>query len=168
MENQNSSNKTTLTIIIVVVILFLLLMIFLAGKDSRPNGSGPVDYVNGEAPVIVLENTPTVNGRLPAPEGLPASLPVEIDSIIESATTRYPEQGALQLSLSYASSKTVADKYAEYKNYMADAGYDITESDAKATPRAIFGVSSEANLSVVISTQEGRTLVQLSYLKKSL
>src|SRR3989344_4196668 len=118
--------------------------------------------------VSVVEKTPMSNGVLPAPKGLPQGIPLEGGKILESATTQYPGQNARQLSASYRSSKTVSQKYTEYKNYLLSAGYKITEGSLTAPVRAIFGTKADANLSVAISRSDGTTLVQLSYLLKSL
>lgn len=120
----------------------------------------------GSKPMLVeVENTQMINGILPEPQGFPRDIPLEKGVITESAVTSYPEQNAQQLSVSYKSSKTVNQKYTEYKNYMTKAGYIVTEGQA-GSPRAIFGTKADVNLSVVVSSRDGKTLVQLSYLLK--
>ncbi len=114
----------------------------------------------------MVKNTPMVNGIISVPVGFPQGIPLESGSLIESATTQYPGENVQQLSISYRSSKTIAQKYTEYKDYMNQAGYSLTEGNKSAPVRAIFGTKENTNLSVAISSSEGKTLVQLSYLLK--
>ena len=167
MEPQETQKAKAVTSIIVLILVigigYVLYTNYRSGQSGLPSSGND----NEGATAVVVENTPLINGELPAPIGLPAGIPIEEGNVIESATTKYPEQGAEQLSMNYLSSKTVAQKYAEYKTYMAKAGYDISEGDASSPIRAIFGTKADANLSVVISISGDKTLVQLAYLLKS-
>ncbi len=147
-----------ISIIIVVIVIFGTGYL-LFGKYRRSASDRPM--------TVMVENTPMVNGTLAVPAGFPRDIPLDRGEVLESATTQYPAQNARQLSVSYQSSKTAAQKYAEYKNYLETSGYEVTEGDANAPVRGIFGTKADANLSVVISSSEGKTLVQLSYLLKS-
>jgi len=163
-QMEHSQNIKTVTAVI-IIILILIIGYVLFARYSGNQRSLFEDKNN--LPTVVVENTSRVDGVLPAPPGLPADLPIENDNIQESVTTRYPDQNAKQLSLSYLSSKTVAEKYAEYKTYMTQAGYDVTEGDPSLPLKAIFGTKTDANLSVAISSQDGQTVVQMAYLLKS-
>lgn len=159
------------TISIVVIVLLVLGAGYALSTKYRTSNQGDssVSPANDDRPAtVVVENTPMVNGTIPAPAGFPQDIPLEKGEILESAITQYPEQNAKQLSLSYQSAKTIAQKYAEYKSYMQQAGYQITEGDASSPVRAIFGTKESANLSVAISSLKKQTLVQLSYLLKSI
>lgn len=159
--------NTKIILAVLAVIVLLALGYFLSLKYSSEKGPTPPEDANKTTSMkVVVENTPAINGVTPAPAGLPKDIPLEKGSMLESATTEYPDQNAKQLSLSYQSLKTVAEKYAEYKDYMTKAGYTITEGSTSSPVRAIFGTKADANLSVVISSAEGKTLVQLAYLLK--
>ncbi|MDP2641952.1 MAG: hypothetical protein Q8P21_01510 [bacterium] len=165
---EQSQNKKIVSVIIIIV-LILGAGYLLLGKYRAPgevNQQAPTDSGNQELMVVAVENTPMVRGVLSTPARFPTDIPLEKEKILESATTRYPDQNAQQLSASYQSSKTITEKYAEYKNYMTGSGYQITESPVDASVRAIFGVKEDANLTVAISSSGGGTLVQLSYLLK--
>ncbi len=166
---MEQSQKIKTSSAIIVIVLILVAGYLSLGKFRAPGGVDqqlPARSNNQEPMIVVVENTPTVNGILPAPVGFPQVIPLERERILESATTEYPDQNARQLSVSYLSSRTIAQKYAEYKNYITASGYQITEGDASSPVRAIFGTKESANLSVVISRAEGKTLVQISYLLK--
>ena len=165
---EPSQNAKRNSIVALIVFLILVVSFVLSGKyrssvqeDSLTSGGA-----NDKPAMVVVENTPVVNGILSVPAGFPPDIPLEKGKILESATTQYPEQNARQLSVSYQSSKTVAQKYAEYKTYMSQAGYTVTEGGSGSATKAVFGTQAKANLSVVVSSADGATLVQLSYLLK--
>ncbi|MDO8471231.1 MAG: hypothetical protein Q7S49_01340 [bacterium] len=162
--------KTISAFVIVLLILGAGFLLFLKYRTSSLNqeNSPTSGGTNEEPATVVVKNTPMINGVISVPVGFPQGIPLESGSLIESATTQYPGENVQQLSVSYRSSKTIAQKYTEYKDYMNQAGYSLTEGSASATVRAIFGTKENTNLSVAISSFEGKTLIQLSYLLKSL
>lgn len=160
--------KTISTIVVLLLVLGAGFLLFFKYRSVPNQENLPTpDNTNHEPRTVVVENTPMVNGSFSLPAGFPQDIPIEVGNLIESATTRYPEQNVQQLSISYRSSKTITQKYAEYRNYMTVSGYQITEENGTAQVRAIFGVKEGHNLSVAISSREGKTLVQISYLLKS-
>ena len=163
MEQQEQT-KTLTAISILLVVIALGYLIFI--KYDK-NEESPDNNLNTNAEQITEEHTSTVNGILLAPKDFPESIPFEGGNVTESVTTVYPDQKIRQLTASYLSSKTVSQKYAEYKDYMTKAGYEVEEGDPNASVRGIFGTSENANLSVVISVRDGKTLVQLAYVLKS-
>jgi len=166
---QSSQIKTISAIIIILLVLGAGFLLFLKYRTSSLNqeNSPTSGGTNGEPATVVVKNTPMVNGIISVPVGFPQGIPLESGSLIESATTQYPGENVQQLSISYRSSKTIAQKYTEYKDYMNQAGYSLTEGNKSAPVRAIFGTKENTNLSVAISSSEGKTLIQLSYLLKS-
>ena len=165
---QSSQIKTISAIIIILLVLGAGFLLFLKYRTSSLNqeNSPTSGGTNGEPATVVVKNTPMVNGIISVPVGFPQGIPLESGSLIESSTTQYPGENVQQLSISYRSSKTIAQKYTEYKDYMNQAGYSLTEGNKSAPVRAIFGTKENTNLSVAISSSEGKTLVQLSYLLK--
>ncbi len=166
---QSSQIKTISAIIIILLVFGAGFLLFLKYRTSSLNqeNSPTSGGTNGESATVVVKNTPMVNGVISVPVGFPQDIPLESDSLIESATTQYPGESIQQLSISYRSSKTITQKYTEYKDYMNQAGYSLTEGNKSAPVRAIFGTKENTNLSVAISSSEGKTLIQLSYLLKS-
>lgn len=165
MEEQPQNIATgadtgTNTKIIPTVAIILLVLgasyIFYEKYSPSNDGSG----------VVMVKNTPVVNGVLRVPEGFPQDIPLDGEKIIESATTQYPDQDTQQLSVSYQSSGTIAQKYAEYRAYLNQAGYSVTEGETNSLTRSIAGTKEDTVLSVAISNVDGKTLVQLSYLLK--
>ena len=161
--------KTISAIIIILLVLGAGFLLFLKYRTSSLNqeNSPTSGGTNGEPATVVVKNTPMVNGIISVPVGFPQGIPLESGSLIESSTTQYPGENVQQLSISYRSSKTIAQKYTEYKDYMNQAGYSLTEGNKSAPVRAIFGTKENTNLSVAISSSKGKTLIQLSYLLKS-
>ncbi len=167
---MEQSQKIKISSAVITIVLVLTLGYILFNKYRTPaETSLKVSNDTDSQPMKVeVENTQMVSGVLSAPAGFPSDIPLEKENILESVTTNFPENNARQLSVSYQSSRTVAQKYAEYKKYMQDIGYQMTEGEANATVRSIFGTKEGNNLSVAISSADGKTLVQLAYLLTSL
>ena len=164
-KGQGPDKKTLLAVVVVILILSIGYLV--ATKYDAKKNLQDGDKASETEPLdVVVAHTERVNGVLPVPPGFPADIPVEKTDVVESATTDYPTLGAKQLSLNYQTSKTVAAKLAEYRDYMKKMGYTITEGNSASPVKALFGVKDDANLSVVISSHEGKTLVQIAYLLK--
>lgn len=167
MESQQTQKIKTVTSIIVILLVIGVGYVLFTNYPFEINKLTTPDEENGGVPNIVIEKTPVANGELPAPSGLPKDIPIESSNILESITTKFPDQGMIQSSVSYLSSKTSIEKYSEYKAYLAKAGYEVKEGDSAYPVMALFGTKADANLSVVVSNSQGKTLVQLAYLFKS-
>ena len=164
---EETKQKSKIILALGALLLFALLYYFInsvyIGKSE--------DYVatnedtNNE---VIIQNTAMVGGALPAPSGLPSNLPIENGAIQESVTVTYPTKNAKQLSVSYRTTRSVEEKYAEYKKYFSQEGYSITEGPATSSMRTIFGSKGDLRLSVAISRPDSETLVQLAYLMTSL
>jgi hypothetical protein len=162
MESSLNIKKILITIVILVVLVFALSL----GRRSQSDQNELTGNLDDSSAIVMVENTPVVDGVISVPDGFPPDIPLEKDKILESSTTRYPKQSLRQLSVSYQSLEPVAQKYMEYKNYMGLAGYSLKEEEPIAPTKVISGTKGDSNLSVVISNSGGRTLVQLSYLSK--
>jgi len=167
---EQSQNIKTISTIVVIVLVLGVGYLFL-GKSNAPGkiNSRVSSDNNGQKPMdVVVEKASVVNGTLSVPAGFPQDIPLERGGVLDGATTQYPGKNAKQFSISYKSSKTVTEKYTEYKNYMTKAGYSVTEGGANYPVRSLFGTSNDINLSVAISKSDGKTLIQLSVLLKSI
>lgn len=164
MEQEQSQNQRTV-LFSVIIIVAVLAVGYALSSEKFPTFNGNTDSLSA---VVMVKNTPMVNGVLPIPQGFPEDIPLEDGEIVESSTTYYPDQNAKQLSVSYRSAKTMVEKYAEYKDYMNQAGWSVSEEDTSAQTKILLDVKGKANLSVVINSLDGKTLVELSYLLKSL
>lgn len=165
-QEQKGPDKKTILAVVVVLLVLALAYLVATKYDSKKVMEDAEKAKETEPLDVVVSYTERVNGVLPTPPGFPTDIPVEKTDVVESAVTDYPTLGAKQLSLNYQTSKTVAAKLAEYRDYMKKTGYTITESNPASPVKALFGTKEEANLSVVISSYNGKTLVQIAYLLK--
>ncbi|MDP3874954.1 MAG: hypothetical protein Q8Q22_00320 [bacterium] len=169
---QPQNIKTVPAVIIILLVLGAGYVLFAKYRTSDNQGNQPISGpstslgASDQPAIVMVENTPMINGTLSLPAGFPEDIPLEGGSLIESATTQYPRENARQLSVSYLSSRTMTQKYVEYRDYMKQAGYQIVEGSASSPIKSIFGTKKDANLSVAISSAGGQSLVQLSYLLK--
>jgi len=156
---EKSSRVKIGTSIIVLLLAVVAIMVFTSFKPAQDeNDVREVKTVSSNNAVV--EKIQTV------PTGFPQDLPIEASNLKEGAVTTFQSNSAKQLSLSYTSAKSVTEKYTEYKNYMTQKGYLLTEGPANSQVRAIFGAKYDANLSIAISSSNKGTLVQISYLIK--
>ena len=141
--DKPQNERTVLFLVIIVVTLGIVVGHILSWKLPTFN-----DNTDNLSAVVTVENTLMVNGILPVPQGFPEDIPLESGEIVESATTYHPSQNA------------------EYKDYMNQAGYSLTEEDTSSGARVLFGTKGNVSLSVTIKNADNRTLVELSYLSK--
>jgi len=144
----------------IVAVLILVFVYVLIGQNN--SGSTLVTDTNSET--VSNES----NGGMPVPQGFPQDIPVERSSIVDSKALEYKEENLKELSVSYESTESVQVKYSEYKTYLSQAGYTVTEGNPNSPVKSMTGLKPEANLAVVISSINGKTLVQLAYILKSL
>jgi hypothetical protein len=159
--DKPQNERTVLFLVIIVATLGIVIGHILSWKLPTFN-----DNTDNLSAVVTVENTLMVNGILPVPQGFPEDIPLESGEIVESATTYYPDQNAKQLSVSYRSAKTMVEKYAEYKDYMNQADYSLTEKDGSSGTKTLSGTKGDNSFSVTIRNADGKTLVELSYLSK--
>lgn len=155
------NEKVVLFLVIIVATLSIALGRILYWKLPLFDG-----HTRNLSTVVMVENTPMVDGVLPAPAGFPQDIFLESGEIVESATTYYPSQNATQLSVSYLSSGTIEGKYNEYRNYMQQAGYNLTEGGTGTQIRTLSGTKNSNSLSVIIKNEGNKTIIELSYLSK--
>jgi hypothetical protein len=115
---------------------------------------------------VVLEMTERDGGVLPPPREFPADIPIETARITESSTATIPGTNIKQLTVSYTSTQTLAAKERAYRTYMQEKGFEISESPAGSPVRGLFGRKENADISVVLSSSSGTTLVQIAYILK--
>lgn len=162
MEQPQNKKIVPIIIILVLIVSYSYFMVIRGDKPDQPSKPS---VTRAEA-VVTVENTIMIHGVLSAPKEFPEDIPLEKEMILESATTNYPNKNTRQLSVAYKSSGTIMQKYLDYRNYMSQAGYNviIEEKDENSLARTVFGSKKNTNLSVVLSSLESGTLVELSYL----
>lgn len=100
------------------------------------------------------------------PVGFPADIPVESGAIEDSYKGQFSNVKATQYTVSYTSPKTKTDLLALYNKYMTDNGYTIQPQPTSQTILQTSGYKGNDSLSVVISSQKGISLVQISYVDR--
>ena len=165
MEQSQNKKIVPIIIILVLIVSYSYFMVIRGDQPDQPDQPSKPSVIGNEA-VVTVENTIMIHGVLSAPKEFPEDIPLEKEMILESATTNYPNKNTRQLSVAYKSSGTIMQKYLDYRNYMSQAGYNviIEEKDENSLARTVFGSKKNTNLSVVLSSLESGTLVELSYL----
>ena len=127
------------------------------GQNSQATTEPKFDYVD-------LSKATKQEDKVPS--GMPSDIPLELANVIESYTMTRDDKAAVQYTLSYKSSKTKAQKYAEYLDFMTKSDYAFGTSGKNEATGTLSGEKNNDALTVVVSNQGEYTLVQLSYLDR--
>lgn len=163
---ENNSNKH-LSLKISITVLALAAIVgggayywgnFQKEKAERERAMAPM---NAETSV-----TPFQNGELNTPEGFPESIPLG-GVIVNSSTTNFPDQNAVQRSVMYHSEETVESKKAEYSTYLESADYAVEEVVSENGAVSLNGSKEGEMISITITTWEDFTRVYIAHLSIS-
>lgn len=112
---------------------------------------------------VQVTNTPNVGSDLPAPAGFPRDFPLINAEIIESNTTEFQGQNAVQTSITFESSDSLDTLYQKFLKYLKDSGYEVSELDAGEV-KSLSGRKTGANLNIALSTASSTTMVRVAHL----
>lgn len=161
-----NSHKTLIYSIIALVIL-LVVVVFLATISKKsPNGKIDKPEVTKENVVVSKVDLNSASGKDKLPQGFPTFIPVETSDAFESYSASYPERKLTQYTVSYKTSKSVADKYDEYLSFMTKNGFTFTRDGQNKVAGTLYGTKNGDDLLVVVSKSDDKTSVQISYLDR--
>jgi hypothetical protein len=112
---------------------------------------------------IEVAYTPEVAGVVKAPAGLPADLPLETTDVLESITTNFPAQNAVQSSFTYRSAASLEEKYSLYLSYLEKNGFEVTQTSTTSI-RILEGTKEKTKFSITLTPWNELTVVQIAYL----
>lgn len=159
LNNLPNPSHKIYYIIAGVIIVVVLILVFGLNTASKKAVSPVADPgANFQVNKVDLSQSAT---KLPA--AWPSFVPVETSQAVQSQSVDYPNAKTTQLTYSYLSSDTVKNKYKTYQN-LTNIGFKIVQQDS--SKGSIYLTKNNDTLSVNITTQEGKTLVQLTYLKR--
>jgi len=154
-ENNHKGLFIALGVIILVVLVFFFIFY---GKSGSSDGE-----INVSLNEIDISS---VSEEEKLPEGFPKDVPVELSNIEDSYSAVYEDDGFTQNSITYTSSKTIAEIYSEYEGFMEDSGYEITDSSLASGVASLYASKDNDDLSVVIANVSGLSTVSVSYLDR--
>lgn len=154
---ETSPRVSPALVAIIIALLALAVYLHFTGKGKV---SAPAEVT---AAVVTVRSTPLVDGAMVLPENFPTEIPVETD-IIESSTTDYPDKNLKQLTVVYLSSVSVAEKQAEYIQYLNTANYEVVSGTS--SEEIIAGKKEGSEIFVIVTSESNKTQVRISYLIK--
>ena len=163
-ETPKGSNKSMLVLIIllaVIVLAFLLMQ-----NVTKENGSQTQELKTEENVDVKEVDLATTFGSSRLPSGFPSDVFVDTASIVQSYTANFPDRKVSQHTLSYTSEKPAKTVFTEYLDSLKKAGFQFAENGIDEKSMSLYGSRSGNDLSVVISTSNGQTLVQITYLAR--
>ncbi len=133
---------------------------------AQPNPPTATDLKPRSDVSVKQAETNDIGSSFKLPAGFPTTIPVEQKSITESYSAYYQANKATQYTVSYESLKSVSEKWDEYNTFMTQNGYTIPKETSIKSKGLISGTKDKDNLSVVIVTQNNKTVVHLTLLKQ--
>lgn len=166
------SSKTKIILVFLLLVLSVLVLTYLykRGSDYPPantENNSPQGEVEGSGEKVeVTQTNITGGGTSKLPEGFPAGIPVETINIKESYKVDYNDRGVTQYTISYSSMKSIDDVWTIYFDFMNKERYMIDMDATSRSSGQITGFLGNDSLSIVISAQNGGTLVQMNLLAR--
>jgi hypothetical protein len=165
MPEESKPNHSVIVLIIIALVL-IGVVYFLLKKPSSPDGTNQEEVTKEN---VVVKNTNLSAAGAPEqklPFGFPKSIPVELDGIVESYSAEYPERSIMQYTISFGTDDSTDTAFSEYSSFMKKNGYVFIENGENKAAGYLYGTKDNDDLSITISAQNGRTLVQMSYLDR--
>lgn len=158
---ERSYTKTILAIVIIIAVGLVLYFLL----PGAPQDLGETIEVS-EGVVVERVDLEKTTGANRLPPGFPLDIPVNVDTIQDSYTADYKDNGFTQHSLSYTTSDSIEGVYTTYLGYMESEGYDFSDQTLIDTLGSLYGTKDGNDLSAVMSLHSEGTLVNLSYLER--
>lgn len=115
--------------------------------------------------IVYKTDVNAATGKEKLPEGFPANIPVETDSVQDSIKSEIPDMHVTQYSVTYLSDKSVDAVQSIYTAFFTQEGY--TTKPSGQAPVQLYATKNNDDLSVVIETTDtGKTRVFVSYLDR--
>ena len=182
MEPQLQQPSKSSHSIILIVALFIILLIIAFAMSAMPKKQTQI-VEDTQQPSSQTPSTPapqkqvtvdvqkvdlsTKTGAARLPQGFPTDIPVDASNAVDSYTANYPAQKATQYSVSYLTAKSIKDTYNEYLTYMTKTGYVLRPDGKDLAHGFLYGTYQNNDLSIVITTKDTKTSVQITYLRRN-
>ena len=129
--------------------------------EKASNGNVNVDITGKNVNVTINTNSGTIEGSTGESVSLPSDFPSDvyvIDGTIKTVVKK-PETNSYSVSLE--TSKSAVEAKTLYETKLKESGWNVTFSMATDTGSTMSATKGTRNLSVIISTDEGKTTVIL-------
>ena len=170
MQQQTKTLFATAVVIIILVLVSVWFMGRSKNPYTTPQATTTADNTTEVKPrsdVVVKQAEPTDTGKsLKLPAGFPTTIPVEPTNITESFSAFYQTHNTTQYTVGYTSSESVATKWDQYSAYMTQAGYTFLKDGTSNSRGTLLGTKDKDKLSIVITTKDNKTLVQITLLRQ--
>ncbi len=157
--------KKLLLVIVIVAALALGGYLFLNRGADAPKDETPIENVTKKDGVTVAKTDVTKSGSK-VPQGFPTDIPIESVNVTDSYKAFYERVQATQYTVNYTSDRDREDLWNMYSKFMNDSGYRIDVAQTSRGLGQISGSKGDDSLSIIVTSSNGITLVQLSYLDR--
>jgi signal transduction protein with GAF and PtsI domain len=157
--------KKLLLVLVIVVVLAIGGYLLLSGGAGEPKNETPIETVTKRDGVIVAKTDVTKSGSK-VPQGFPSDIPIESVNITDSYKAFYERVQATQYTVNYTSDRDREDLWNMYSKFMNDSGYRIDVAQTSRGLGQISGAKGDDSMTVIVTSSNGISLVQLSYLDR--
>ena len=150
-----------------LIVGLLILGTFLAinrGEDTTRDDT-PIESVVKKDGVTVAKTDVTKSGSK-VPQGFPKDIPVESVNVTDSYKVFYEKVQVTQYTVNYTSDRDREDLWNMYSKFMNDSSFRIDVAQTSRGVGQISGARGDDSLSVIVTSSNGVSLVQLSYLDR--
>lgn len=156
--------KLLFSVLIVAVALFLWFALSTTERREKLEET-PVETVTKTDGVVVAK-TDITKGGSKLPQGFPGDIPVESISITDSYKAFYEKVNTTQYSVNYTSKRDREVLWETYYDFMNSSDYTVNMVTSSRNSGQINGTKGNDSLSVIITSNNGVSLVQISYLDR--
>lgn len=158
-------SKNSLVAVIVIVLLLVGVIIFNARQPfSQPSSQTPssedLSKPSSQERVIQAEAPSLLSGF---PAGFPKEEEVNYPQSYKYIPANSLEQ---QSTVEYVSQKTLAENGKTFRDYLASAGFNVSNKNETANLLFYYATKDNNDLSIRIEQKNGQVTVSASYLKR--
>jgi hypothetical protein len=157
--------KKLLSALVIAGILVLAVIFVLNRGEEASLDKTPIESVVKKDGVTVAKTDVTKSGSR-VPQGFPSDIPIESINVIDSYKAFYEKVQATQYTVNYTSDRDREDLWNMYSKFMNDSGYRIDVAQTSRGVGQISGAKGDDSLSVIVTSSNGISLVQISYLDR--
>ena len=148
------------------VVALLVIAVIIFGKPTTNNFQSNLGNVSKEDMTpqnterVIQADTKTVLS------GFPDGFPAEKETAENSYRYIPANSTEQQYTLQYESQKTLAENEKIFKDYFTSAGFQIVNKQESATDAFYYGTRDNSDLSILISSRDGKISISASYLAR--
>lgn len=169
MKQTGNISKNAILAIAGLAVLIIVIYFVASGRQGAAPGTEKTGRESKETSetkefAVTKKEVPANE----APSGFPSEVPIEAGAKITQNYEADTTDGRHQATRTFESSRTVAQNYQTYLNFLTQNGWEVTNKLQTDNLASVFGKKDDAELSATISKNSisGVVSVELSHIAK--